>query len=45
MRAVAIAGTRQLEVIEMDQPVAMENQVLIRIERAGICGSDVGRRK
>ncbi|MGI6548641.1 MAG: zinc-dependent alcohol dehydrogenase [Syntrophomonadales bacterium] len=41
MRAVAIAGTRQLEVIEMDQPVAMENQVLIRIERAGICGSDL----
>ncbi len=41
MRAVAIAGMKQLEVIEMDQPVAMENQVLIRIERAGICGSDL----
>lgn len=43
MKAVQIVKPNELKIIEMDKPVIDENNnVLIRMKAAGICGSDVG---
>ena len=43
MKAVQIVSPENLQVIEMEQPVIdKENNVLVRMTAAGICGSDVG---
>jgi len=43
MKAVQIVAPNQLRVIDVEKPVAdAENNVLVRMTAAGICGSDVG---
>ncbi|MCB2358591.1 zinc-binding alcohol dehydrogenase family protein [Clostridium estertheticum] len=43
MKAVMIRKPYDLQIIEMDKPVITEdNNVLIKMKAAGICGSDVG---
>ncbi len=43
MKAVQIVSPNQLRVIDVEKPVAgAENNVLVRMTAAGICGSDVG---
>jgi 2-desacetyl-2-hydroxyethyl bacteriochlorophyllide A dehydrogenase len=41
MRALVYTLDRTLDVLDVDLPVAAEGEVVIRVERAGICGSDV----
>jgi threonine dehydrogenase-like Zn-dependent dehydrogenase len=41
VRALVYTLERTLDVLEVDAPSAKEDEVLIRVERAGICGSDV----
>ncbi len=43
MKAVQIVSPNHLQVIEMEKPVIdQENNILVRMTAAGICGSDVG---
>lgn len=43
MKAVQIISPNQLQIIDIDKPVInKENNVLVRMTAAGICGSDVG---
>ncbi len=43
MKAVQIVRPNELRVIEMEKPVlSEENNVIVKITAAGICGSDVG---
>lgn len=43
MKAVQIVKPNELRVIEMEKPaLSAENNVLVRMTAAGICGSDVG---
>src|SRR3954451_8396285 len=41
MRALVYTLERTLDVLDVEAPVAADGEVLIRVERAGICGSDV----
>src|SRR5262245_29583557 len=41
MRAFVIAGPRQGEVQEVQVPVAGDGEVVIEVERVGLCGTDV----
>ena len=41
MRAVLFHGTGQLEVVDRPSPALAPNEVRLRVERAGICGSDI----
>ena len=41
MRAFVITGPRQARVATVDDPVAAPGQVVVDVERAGICGTDV----
>ena len=41
MRALVYTLARTLDVLDVELPVPAEGEVLIRVERAGICGSDV----
>lgn len=41
MRAVKIKGTNQLEVAELDKPQADGQNVIVKINACGICGSDL----
>ena len=41
MKAVAIEGKCQLKLIEAEQPQATDSKLLIKVERTGICGSDI----
>jgi len=41
VRALVYTLERTLDVLEVDEPAPREGEVLIRVERAGICGSDV----
>lgn len=41
MKAVAIDGKCQLKLIDADQPQATDSKLLIKVERTGICGSDI----
>lgn len=43
MKAVQVVSPNELRVIDVDKPVIdQENNVLVRMTAAGICGSDVG---
>ena len=43
MKAVQIVSPNHLQVIDMEKPVIdQENNILVRMTAAGICGSDVG---
>jgi len=42
MKAVALTGIRQMELMDIPEPgIRKDNDVLLKIEMAGICGSDV----
>ena len=41
MRALVYTLERTLDVLDIEAPAPVEGEVLIRVERAGICGSDV----
>ena len=41
MRALVYTLERTLDVLDVEAPVAADGEVLIRVERAGICGSDI----
>ncbi len=43
MRAALRNGIKNVEVIEMDKPEPLANEVLIAIKSCGICGSDIVR--
>lgn len=41
MRALVYTAARHLDVMDVEMPAVGEGDVLVRVERAGICGSDV----
>ncbi|MBU2668533.1 alcohol dehydrogenase catalytic domain-containing protein [Actinoplanes bogorensis] len=41
MRAFVITGPGRSEVVEVDPPVAGAGQVVVDVERAGVCGTDM----
>jgi threonine dehydrogenase-like Zn-dependent dehydrogenase len=41
MRAVRLVGPRDLQVVELPEPVPAAGQVLVRLRACGICGSDL----
>lgn len=42
MKVVMLTGIRQMEVIDMPEPaISKNNEVLLRVEAVGVCGSDV----
>jgi threonine dehydrogenase-like Zn-dependent dehydrogenase len=41
MRAFVISGPGRAEVIEVDPPVAGPGEVVVDVERAGVCGTDM----
>ena len=41
MRALVVTATRQAAVVEVDDPVASPGELLVEVERVGICGTDV----
>lgn len=43
MRQLAVTGVRQLELQEVDEPVAQPGCVVVRVAYCGICGSDMPR--
>lgn len=41
MKALLLSEYKKLELVEMDDPKPMEDELLVRIAACGICGSDV----
>lgn len=41
MKACAIKGVKEFEIIEIEEPVSKNGSVIIDITRTGICGSDI----
>lgn len=41
MKAVAIKGVREFEIKEVNEPITSEKDVVIKVEKTGICGSDI----
>lgn len=41
MRALVVTAPRQAAVVEVDDPVASPGELLVEVERVGICGTDV----
>jgi len=41
MKAVAIEGKCQLKVVEAERPQASESKLILKLEKTGICGSDI----
>ncbi|MBA3527916.1 MAG: alcohol dehydrogenase catalytic domain-containing protein [Propionibacteriaceae bacterium] len=41
MRAFVVTGPRQSSVVEVEPPVAAAGQVVVDVERVGVCGTDV----
>jgi (R,R)-butanediol dehydrogenase/meso-butanediol dehydrogenase/diacetyl reductase len=41
VRAGIVTGKEQFELVEMSDPAPMDGQVVVAIQRCGICGSDV----
>jgi threonine dehydrogenase-like Zn-dependent dehydrogenase len=41
MRALVVTAPRQAEVVDVPDPVAAPGQLLVEVERVGICGTDV----
>ena len=42
MYAIKYDGPRKVQCVEIDKPQAGENEALIKVRSAGICGSDIG---
>ena len=42
MKAAWLRGLRRFEMVEVDVPKIEPNQVLVKISKVGICGSDRG---
>ncbi len=42
MKAIVYVGPNQLEVMEREMPEVKEGQILVKVDRAGICGGDLG---
>ena len=42
MYAIKYDGPRKVQCVEIDKPLAGENEALIKVRSAGICGSDIG---
>ena len=41
MRAVALKGKNEFEIKEIEEPVIDNTNVVIKVLKAGICGSDL----
>jgi L-iditol 2-dehydrogenase len=41
MKALMLSSKKQLEMVEMERPSPCEDEILVRIQACGICGSDV----
>jgi L-iditol 2-dehydrogenase len=41
MKALMLSANKQLEIVEMEKPSPREDEILVRIQACGICGSDV----
>ena len=41
MKALLLSKYNHLEIVDMPAPAAAANEVLVRVEACGICGSDV----
>lgn len=41
MKAIQISGERQMQVVNVEEQVLQANQVLLRLEYVGFCGSDL----
>ncbi len=41
LKCVAIKGVREFEIKEIEEPVSANGQVIVNIQKAGICGSDI----
>ncbi len=41
MKCVALKGKREFEIKEMEEPVSNNGEVIIKVTRCGICGSDL----
>ncbi len=41
MKALLLSDYKKMELVDMDQPVPGANDVLIKVEACGICGSDI----
>ena len=41
MRAMVYTGPLKLEILDLDMPVAEREEVLVRVDAAGICGSEL----
>ena len=41
MKALSLVDVKKFEIIEKDVPVATDNKVVIKVSKAGICGSDI----
>ncbi len=41
MKAARVVGPRQFEILDVDTPTPQDGEVLVRIEYASICGSDL----
>jgi len=45
VHAGLITGQRRVELVEVPEPEPAEGQALVRVDRCGICGSDVSAYK
>ena len=41
MKCVAIKGVKEFEIKEIEEPISKNGEVLIDVEKTGICGSDI----
>ncbi len=41
MKAVAIKGAREFEIIDKEEPVSTDGKVIVDVKKCGICGSDI----
>ncbi len=41
MRAQRLKGLKEFELVEIEQPVSVDGQVIVKIETCGICGTDL----
>ena len=41
MKALAILAPLEARVIEIEEPTPRDDEVLIRVDRVGLCGSDL----
>lgn len=41
MRAVSIKGVREFEIKEVEEPIPSSQDVVIKVAKTGICGSDI----